>query len=536
MPAHLKALVAILFLNLVALAFLRGTITPALFSSEDFNRRRNLWLLVTSIAFLSGNFWIYAILCYFVCVAARRRDPNPLALYVFLLFAIPPYSRVIPGIGPIDNLISLHHERILTLAILVPMAFAIRKQAIARSAELRLADMAILALLGYQFLCSVFQSTTSGYLRQLIYLSLDTGVIYYVASRALRTTDQFREVMCAFVAAMAIMAVVAVFETGKSWWVYQSLSVPFGAEGGYYTTRGSLGLLRAKAALGHPITLGYNIGVALMLTHALWGRMATRGRSWLLVGLLCAGTLMTFSRGPWVGTAAGFLYLLVSGPGRIRRIFLAVTLGALATGVLMMTPFGRSIYGMLPFVGNVDSGSITYRQLLWDASMVVLKQNLWFGDMHYLANPLMEKMRQGEGIIDMVNTYLQFAMPYGIIGLGLFVLCLHRAWRGVRGRGLEGSFSGVEEVSIRRALRAALLTICITIATVSSIGLVPVTYWLFIGLCVGYGDLAALAVRDTPIWNPAGTPAEVPEDVSANRGPENRDEVTGRIPDGPGHQ
>ena len=46
MPAHLKAYVAILFLNLVAFAFLRGTITPDLFSNEDFKRRRNLWLLM----------------------------------------------------------------------------------------------------------------------------------------------------------------------------------------------------------------------------------------------------------------------------------------------------------------------------------------------------------------------------------------------------------------------------------------------------------------------------------------------------------
>ncbi len=535
MPAHLKAYVAILFLNLVAFAFLRGTITPDLFSNEDFKRRRNLWLLITAIAFIIGSFWIYVALCYFVCLRAQRREPNPLALYVFLLFAIPPYSQVIPGIGPIDNLISLYHERILTLAILLPAALAIRKGDTKRSPELRLADMAVIALIGYQFLCALFQLTLSGYMRQLLYLSLDIGLVYYVASRALRTVDQFREVMCAFVAAMAIMAVAAVFETGKSWWVYQALAAPFGVEAGYYTTRGSLGLLRAKAALGHPITLGYNIGVALMLTHALWSRVTTRGRRWLLVGLLCAGTIVTFSRGPWVGTVAGFLYLLVSGPGRIRRIWLALVMGVLSTGLLMMTSFGRSLYGMLPFVGSVDSGSITYRQQLWDTSMVVLKQNLWFGDMSYLANPLMEKMRQGEGIIDMVNTYLQFAMPYGLVGLGLFVLCLYRAWRGVRRHSVEGAFPGTDEASVRRALRAALLAICVTIATVSSISLIPVTYWLFIGMCVGYGDLVALAVRDRPIWN-AEVPAEAPAEASANPGPDYGDQVTHRVADGPGHQ
>jgi O-antigen ligase len=507
MPAHLIAWVYVMVVNLAALAFLRGTITPGVMATTDFERRRNQWLLVTSIAFLSGNFWVYALLCFAICVVARRRDANPLALYVFLLFAVPPISRVIPGFGPIEHLFAIYHERILTVAILLPAALAIRAQRVERSAELRLADMAILAFLGYQFLATLLQLPASNYLRQLIFLALDTGIIYYVASRAPRNGDQFREVMGAFVAAMAVMALVAVFETAKSWWVYESLSGPFGAGASYYTTRGDLGLLRAKAALGHPITLGYALGVALMLTHGIWSQLAPGGRRWLLVGLLCAGMLVTFSRGPWVGTAAGVLYLMVSGPGKTRRILLAIVLGTLAAGILAMTRFGRSIYAMLPFVGGVDSGSITYRQQLWDTSMEVLQQNLWFGDLGYLSNPLMEKMRQGEGIIDMVNTYLQVAMPYGLVGLALFMVCLHRAWRGVRSRSVEGEFASHDEVATRHALRAALVTVVLTIATVSSVALVPAVYWLIIGLCIGHGDLVALAVRDTPLWRPAPVPA-----------------------------
>ena len=34
----------------------------------------------------------------------------------------------------------------------------------------------------------------------------------------------------------------------------------------------------------------------------------------------------------------------------------------------------------------------------------------------------METMRQGEGIIDIVNSYLQVALETGLVGLGFFLL------------------------------------------------------------------------------------------------------------------
>ena len=505
MPAYLKAFVVVLVLSIVMLWYLRGTMVPGVFSSEDFERRRKLWLLVTCIAFLASNFWLYAVLCFLVCFHAKKKDANPLALYVFLMFAVPPMSRVIPGVGFIEYIIPLYHERILTFAILVPMALHIRAERAARPAELRFADLAVVLLMAYQLLRAVFQLPVPGVARHALYLVLDIGVVYYVASRAAQRPEQFREIIGAFVAAMGIMALVALVETGKSWWLYESLATPFGSGGSYYATRGDLGLLRAKAALGHPIALGYALGVALMLMHALFDYMGTRARRLGMTALLGAALLVTFSRGPWVGTVGGLMYLMVSGPGKGKRITTTLALGALTAGVLALTPFGRSLYGMLPFVGHVDAGSITYRQNLWEVSLVVLKQNLWLGDMNYIANPLMEVMRQGEGIIDMVNSYLQISLAYGIIGLALFLLCMFRAWRGVRHRRLNGHFSEPDQIHMRRGFRAALVTIGLTIATVSNISFVPITYWLVMGLCVGYGAMAAAEAAKQPAWTPGLT-------------------------------
>jgi hypothetical protein len=398
---------------------------------------------------------------------------------------------VLSGAGALESIIPIFHERLLTLAILCPLALKLYSERHARSRGPVGVDVLVATFILYQVVRSVVQLPAQGYVRITLYLLLDVWVIYYVASRALSSIAEHRRVVVAFVSAMAILAVVAIFETSKSWLVYESLSAPFGTMGTAYHTRGDLGLLRARASAGHPITLGYNLGIALMLMYALAGRFASHGRQWLLAGLLVCGMIVTFSRGPWVGTAAGLLYMIITGPGKSRRIGYAVGLGSLAIGMLAMTPLGRSLYGMLPFVGTVDSGSIVYRQRLWDVSMIVLQQNLWLGDLFYRSDPLMETMRQGEGIIDMVNTYLIVSLSYGLIGLALFAGCFAAAWRCTR---RPGPASGIEEVArdpLRRAYRAALVTIALTIATVSNIALIPVAYWLVIGLCAGYARLQA---------------------------------------------
>jgi hypothetical protein len=66
-------------------------------------------------------------------------------------------------------------------------------------------------------------------------------------------------------------------------------------------------------------------------------------------------------------------------------------------------------------------GSIDYRSQLMDNAWIVIQQNLWLGSIDFLKTPEMEAMRQGEVIIDIVNTYLSLLLAYGVIGFGLFL-------------------------------------------------------------------------------------------------------------------
>src|SRR6478736_5253977 len=95
---NLKALVVVL--TLAAIMFWAAKPLCLRFTAlEDFTRRRAAWFTLTSASFLLPSFWLYLLIAVPVIAWAARRDSTPLALYVFLMFVIPPMDVRIPTIG-----------------------------------------------------------------------------------------------------------------------------------------------------------------------------------------------------------------------------------------------------------------------------------------------------------------------------------------------------------------------------------------------------------------------------------------------------
>lgn len=98
------------------------------FSTEaDFLRRRNLWFGLTTIAFLSPSFWLYALVAFPILWWAGRKDTNPVALYLMLLHVIPPLPVSIPVVG-IHALFDVDNYRLLSFSVLVPAALRLRNR------------------------------------------------------------------------------------------------------------------------------------------------------------------------------------------------------------------------------------------------------------------------------------------------------------------------------------------------------------------------------------------------------------------------
>src|SRR6476661_1475374 len=128
MPEHLRALVVIIVLSTVVFAFAKAPACAVAMSPADFTRRRNLWIGVTLVAFLAHNFWIYIVVSGAMLLITIGREKNRVALFFFMLFALPPIEAEITGLGLIRFLFSIDYIRLLLLTVLLPTFFALQKE------------------------------------------------------------------------------------------------------------------------------------------------------------------------------------------------------------------------------------------------------------------------------------------------------------------------------------------------------------------------------------------------------------------------
>jgi O-antigen ligase len=489
MPQHIRALIVIVCLAIAVFWFARAPITESSMTPENYKFRRNMWFLCVLVVFLSHNFWIYILLTAALMYYAGKRDESPFALYCMALFAVPALAREIPGFGVVNFLFEIDYIRLLSLTVLVPIALKLRSTRLERQSPAIAADICVAVYIVLGFFMWVSNDTLTNSLRMTFYAVTDIGLPYYVASRALTKFEDYREVAAALVVAMTVMAVIAAFETARYWLLYNGLNSALDVPRPTfrtYLTRGIGGLLRARATTSQPIVLGYLMMIGITLWTFISHETRYRKAMWLAVGALAAGIVASLSRGPWVGTAIALMVVICLGPGRGKRIVWSVGLGGLAFVAILMSPYGPRVLEYLPFVGSIETENVDYRVRLWQVSMEVVRLKPWFGDVYYLQNPILEQLRQGQGIIDIVNSYLQVMLSRGLVGLALFIApflaAIRAAWR-LQRAGIANGEPHVERLG--RTLLAVMIGIMVTIATVSSINSIPTLYWIVVGLCVG---------------------------------------------------
>jgi len=490
MPENLRELIVILVLATAVFAFAHRS-ACSITEAGDFTRRRNLWFALTLVAFLVPNFWVYTAIAIPLLFHANRRETNPPSLFFFILFALPMATIQIPGIGFISNLFELSHARLLALFILLPAFISLRRHSDTPPFGSTGPDKVLAAFLLLTIILYLRETSVTGTLRQTFYIFTDVFLPYFVVSRSLKSLQAFRDALLSLVLAIIVLALIGIFETSWHWLLYRELQGTFELVGisisGGYTTRD--GMVRAIASTGQPTALGYLMAVGLGL-YLFLQRSIQRKLIWRLgMILLAAGLVAPLSRGPWVGAAVLMIVFIATGRYAVRRLISLALLALLALSLMPLLPGGERIINLLPFIGSTEKETIVYRENLITNSMIVIQRNPFFGSVNYLETPEMESMRQGQGIIDIVNTYLVIALEKGFVGLGLFVgffalvlLGIYRAMRSIPDRNSEEHLLG-------RVLLATLLSVLVIIFTVTSITVIPIVYWSVAGLGVAYAQM-----------------------------------------------
>jgi O-antigen ligase len=482
----LKSMLVILLLAFVAAELV---IRAKIFGEEDIPRFRALTHVVMAtvfLAFTSQSFWVYTLLAGGLFIWAVKRV-QPVPLLVALFFALPVYQRIVPLPGGGTMLsVGLHHVIIWVGAWVV--ASRQDKRRGTESNEFLISDLLIFAWLTYQWTFLFRETTLTHTIKTAVNDLTFSFLIYYVFSRGLSRLSDLKAVMQTFAFVAVLLGAIAAFESVRHWLLYPPIETALSIPAGPLQYLARAGFLRAQGSAGHPIVLGILLGVGLLFWAAILTDRGKKPNFWQLfcIALVSFGLIVSFSRGAWVSTVIAYLAFVFLSRNMISRFLQFAVALALALVVLKTIPGGEKVIAMLPFVGESETGSVDYRARLFEISMYVFWEHPWLGSPTYLQEPVMQSLIQGQGIIDMVNSYLAIALSGGFVGLTLFAACflapMLQLLKALRARPLV----------LPQMVFACTVLYLVAIATVSTINSLVLLSWMLIGLCAG----AARLTRD----------------------------------------
>jgi len=489
MPEYLRAYIVILVLSSIAFVAAKK-LTSDFISLNQFKKWRNSWLVLTSLAFLSLNYWIFAFLSFVFAGAKALREKYPIAFYLVILFAVPPIPQNIPGFGLINYLITVDYLQIITLAILLPVTIQLMTSKTTLKLGAVKTDIFFLVFLlvniGLQFRDT--ESVTDGF-RQSVTLVIKNFLPYYAISRSLRSIGDIKQLFVAFMFASIPAATIGFFEFARKWLLYSTVESALNVNWAYGGYLGRDGGLRAIASLGHPIIFGYFMTVALGIYLYLVKHIRSKLYQKIGMAIMIIGLMAPLSRGPWVGAVGMFsVYLLLGRNGLANLIKFGIAC-IFAFAVATQLPGGQKLVNLIPFVGKTEVANIEYREKLIDVSLVVIAKYPFFGKVDFRKEPEMRQMVQGEGIIDIVNTYISVALSSGYVGLfsflGIFISSLTMTYTSAK----KVKKFNQDAYELGRTLISTLIGVMIIITTVGDQLAVSYIYYFLIGISVAYINL-----------------------------------------------
>ena len=407
--------------------------------------------------------------------------------YALLVTVLGPMFLDLRNVGPIQYLLQLTPYRLIAIVLLGPEAMHLlgRKHRAPTPGWLRTADLATYGFAAFWIarLYGGFSMSIIG--RAVMELALDTLLPYFVMSRACSDASLRRRVLSVVLLGACFQGVVGMAETASKHyffaqlqWLYQSTWFQ-----AVNLMRGSF--LRAEGAFLGPLALG----VLEMFALALWVllRPVEARKSYAVVGLACAGGLIaTFGRGPWLCGALVFVGLApLKRWGGTRFLAMAVVAG-IGLGAFIASGAGEELIAMVGHIGGGGEDgdfNVRYRHELLDTSLALLRQSPVIGVPNF--TQYMENLRQGEGIIDLVNTYLIVALNVGLLGLALWLVPFGIVLFRLAARQRAGDPVLGRESAAWLMLAIATMAVVFTVSPVSVIQ--PLMVW---AVAIGLGILA----------------------------------------------
>ena len=368
-----------------------------------------IWVAVTLIAFSAPTAGIPIFLIGLaLCAAALISVENKIYLFLAVQFALPSsYSVQVPFPG-LNYLIDLSYDNLLAIILLGPIFF--RQILSERPSHLRNVDRFLFAYVVIIAFASLRDLPFTSMLRETVELFLLIIVPYVAISRTLKSAEQFDSAIKALLIGAAIVGFIGLISALRSWNYYTLL--PGDVTMGKLFLEYRNGILRVVATLNKPLLALVMASGMVCTIYCVAQNQLSKLRALVLLGVFGFVAFATGSRGGWLGAATivGAYFLFIKASSRLRKLSIMAGLSAVFGLVLYVGVFGADFQD--------DYGTFNYRAELLRTSLEQIRERPIFGTHNIGQLERFQHLIQGEGIIDLVNIYLEIALYYGLVGLG----------------------------------------------------------------------------------------------------------------------
>lgn len=379
-----------------------------------------------------------------------------------------------------------------------------RDQSAKPAARLARWDMAFLLMMAVQFVMDARGNDLTFSMRAFVQVIVNLGLPYFAVSRAFVRVRAPNDLLLALLISGCVVAAIAAFESERNWLLYDNMGSHIGADpelaSGYVKQRG--GLLRGRASFPESTGLSLLLGLLIVIQVALRKQFETRVGFFVVLLMLGCGVFFTLARIGYIAIAVGLLACCICERRWGNLIGLILVMPLCAGAVLLLS---KIVPALAASIGASDDavGSIDYRSELLSHGMNIVGEYWATGLSLNGIYARLESLRQGEGIIDLVNQpltiFMRAGIPGGVLYFLMFVAVLMRTFVLAPRLPSETRAAAVATFS-------ALLAILVSLTT-TSFGRNETTF-IFL-LAMGAGVLSRQAgmgaLTPKPGWTPRPT-------------------------------
>jgi len=432
--------------------------------------------LIASIAILaatvfSGMALIGYIATVYFCIAHNKKEDASVKIAYFfgIAFTLSYFDGI--ALQPGIYLGGISFPRVLVMVLFVPIV--LNEKPSKDIFRYHAIDRAVLFYFMWLAILSFRAPTFTGMVRANFWLIIDY-VILYIAIR--RYLSNYSLVFAAVSFSLFSQCVLGFLEAIMKWHIHSDVEMlgNFAEQvNAQYKFRGAF--LRVQASFLNPLIFALFANMSFLVSVIYWAKIGLvneehysklAARAALVITVL--GTLSSGSR---AGIAGSVLIILVSAGlmWAIKRKKDPKT--------LLVTVFLGSVTAFWIFGQDFMQKHFWYRKRLVELGSEVIWSKPFFGS--NVMDPRMEELRQGEGIIDLVNTYIMIGLNNGLIALLVFMFAIFGALSRLYDsmRHIQGEHLAFAVFSF-----ASLFILAFNIATTSAFGWTLPWIWICIAI------------------------------------------------------